>query len=334
MMDHHETCPICGSDRLVGLKDYSFTPDYFTDLNVLPEGTSYQQERLWIFFNHIMEKPTASLLTSTLCQSCSFIFLNPRLTQKDILTKYKAIEILGLDRKRHQREKDLSNVEKRANRIYQTIKEFRPGSEECILDYGGAEGHLLIPFLDSGDKGYLIDYIEYDQFDSRITYLGSDHSDLLQELQFDIILINHTLEHVGDPVQLLIDLAAYLKPGGLFYIEVPLGAWLEWEFLNEPVTHLNFFSDESLVKTVERAGLYTQFIQSQWQWAISGISPCINLIASNEPSRQKIKIVPFEKQMRGHTYILGGLKCNWRYYMKLVVKHFWNRILTSKLDLK
>ena len=54
--------------------------------------------------------------------------------------------------------------------------------------------------------------------DVRTAHLGPD---LFEGESFDLIRLNHVLEHLNDPVKYLAMIRAWLAPGGVLYIEVP-----------------------------------------------------------------------------------------------------------------
>ena len=313
------------------MKKHTFSPDERIKSPNLSEGVSDQEERLWIYFHKILKSLAPAEVDSTLCQSCDFIFSNPRFTEQDIQEKYQTIDQLGFDQQRHQ-QKGLPKSKLRGDRILQLIRSQTIGNSAAgnlkILDYGGAEGYLLEPFIEIGYEGYLIDFIQYQTTHPNIQYLGRDLNALGNNDRFDVILLLHTLEHVVDPVGLLKGLGQYLKPGGLLYIEVPLGAWLEWEFLREPVTHLNFFSESSLQNCTSIAGLQTSFINTQWQWVTTKKGLCVNLIATNRKVNNPPTIKALKKQMAGITYYPEALRENFKYYTKLVAKHYLDRLRT------
>ena len=293
------------------------------------EWTDFEK-RLWIFFRHILKDDSPQPISMLLCHSCDFIFTNPRLSTSDIQTKYKAIDDLNLG------EKVLSPTRKanligRSKRIFELIQsQLTTGagqfSDLSILDYGGAEGFLLLPFLDKGARGYLVDFLEFPSPDDRIQYLGRDLEDVPPSMKFDVVFLLHTLEHVVEPVELIRALGKYLKPGGVLYIEVPLGAWLEWEFLREPLTHVNFFSESSLANAVSIAGMYPKYVESRWQMVTSTHNLCINLIASNDKNTPCPKMTPLAKQMNGLTYYRESLRHNFKYYTKLVARQKLSKI--------
>ena len=75
---------------------------------------------------------------------------------------------------------------------------------------------------------------------------------------FDVIVMNHVVEHVSDPIRLLKQATRLLRPGGILHIAVPNVA--AWEARLSGWTsylpyHLIYFNQASLEKAVVRAGL-------------------------------------------------------------------------------
>jgi SAM-dependent methyltransferase len=318
-------CPICGHHHNETIHQYHFLPKKIHLLAepALPATISSDDERLWILFNKLAQTNEEVLLEMKYCNHCGFICASPRLTEEDIYIKYSTLDQLGFDKKRHLSSPSY-NMDKRSQRVYNyctsVVQDLKTSDSADILDYGGAEGELLLPFLDKGFKGYLADYIDYPNADERITYLGKDYNDIAADQKFDLILLLHTLEHVVNPVQLLEKLRSFLKPGGCIYVEVPLGAWLEWNNLREPLTHVNFFSEQSLTYCLEEAGLSVEAIESNWQWVTRSKTPCINIIGSNERKKRSIAVKSTKKQMHPFHCFFDALKTNPRYYGKLMLK--------------
>lgn len=328
-METLKNCPICHSQRIKTIKQHVFSPTDRLKETHLPKDVTDQEERLWIYFHKLVKQIAPAVVSSTQCFHCDFIFSNPRLSESDIQTKYQTIEMLGFDQKRHQ-QKGMASFKERSARIHKLISQNLPtsltGQKLRVLDYGGAEGYLLLPFIDQGHEGCLIDFVEYEQTPPQVQYLGRDLSALNADAKFDIILLLHTLEHVIHPIELVKALGDRLSPNGIIYIEVPLGAWLEWEFLREPVTHVNFFSETSLNKVAELADLYPYFMDSGWQWVTTYQIPCINLLASKTRTSSSLKLKPIQQQMNGLSYYWGGARHNFKYYTKLLFKHYLHRL--------
>ena len=70
-----------------------------------------------------------------------------------------------------------------------------------------------------------------------------------------MIICSHVLEHLVDPTEVVRSLADYLLDDGIIYVEVPLEIWDCIPLPVEPVTHINFFSPESLRILLEVSGL-------------------------------------------------------------------------------
>lgn len=84
---------------------------------------------------------------------------------------------------------------------------------------------------------------------------------LRADARFDLIIMFHVLEHIGEPVALLRECAKRLAPGGRLIANVPnFSSWQsrfagsEWLHLDVP-RHLVHFTPRTLTATLERAGL-------------------------------------------------------------------------------
>jgi len=80
---------------------------------------------------------------------------------------------------------------------------------------------------------------------------------LPDQQRFDVVVMNHVLEHVSDPQSLLKGALAHLKPGGVLHLAVPnVAAWEArlpgWNSY-EPY-HLLYFTPRTLRATAEKAG--------------------------------------------------------------------------------
>ncbi len=86
--------------------------------------------------------------------------------------------------------------------------------------------------------------------------------------KFDAVLMNHVIEHVHDPVNLLRECHRILRPGGLLVVATPNAESLghnyfgaNWRVL-EPPRHLTIFSSRTLFQLAEEAGFSTPQIRT------------------------------------------------------------------------
>lgn len=275
-----KTCPVCGSADLELLKRYSFTLRGLDGQEELPARLTYNEERLLVFFQEIWTNGPVAEIDIDRCGSCGMLFSNPRFTAEDIRVKYESIERLESVSDRH-RENPPSRTGERAGRIHSLIGDslgVRPEGLR-VLDYGGAQGYNLLPFLPE-NHCFLLDYVTH-EYSEGILCLGKDIEDLAEGETFDVILLCHVLEHATDPLDLVEGLASRLPDEGLLYVEVPLGAFREWRKLKEPLTHVNFFSEESIYNCLERAGMDIVNLFTVYQWVTHSKRWNVVLIARN-----------------------------------------------------
>jgi SAM-dependent methyltransferase len=276
-----EYCPACGSRIFRKLKEHVFKKRADNG-----DGASRDivRERLWILFNTVLPGAETATFNILRCESCGLIFTDPRFTEDEMKLKYDAISELGGVKRRLEEDPPI-HMEKRASRIYGLVDRFicdpRPPAPR-ILDYGGASGYILLPFVKSYECGVL-DYEEW-KLPEGIKYWGKDLSSLDATDRFDAILLLHTLEHIIQPRELLTELCCHLNDGGILYIEVPLGCFQEWRFIREPLTHINFFSEESLCKCFARCGLKVLYVRTSYQRVTRGKTWCVNILGGKQPS--------------------------------------------------
>lgn len=140
---------------------------------------------------------------------------------------------------------------------------------------------------------------------------------------FDVIVMNHVLEHVQHPVEFLMDVGRLLAPGGVVHIAVPnvacwqasLSGWTSFE-----PYHLTYFAPETLRVTVTRSSLWikhfgTRDSFSGWFLALLRTALGVNR-ASGAATRASISTIgkvvrpraaPFENAYRIAMVLAGGV---------------------------
>jgi len=199
-----------------------------------------------VLFNVWFTKESTIRLTTYYCNRCGFSTFFPRPTDQDIIDKYKyllavegdvggqtgfSIYAKKLDRRR-------------AMHVYNYCIKYSSKVKVKVLDYGGGNGKLLENFAADGHHCYIIDYNENPL--PGIIKLSNDRTDFKHDMRFDIIICSHVLEHVSDITKLVEFFKDRLLPNGLVYAEVPHEIWAGIKIDADPVTHVNFFTENSL----------------------------------------------------------------------------------------
>lgn len=310
-------CPACKGGDLQIFKNYQFVLPEAKEYNKLTGDLTYDYEKLWIFFEKIWNDKSPAEIDATLCTSCGLIFTNPRFTEEEIKTKYQIVGELESAKKRRQKF-PASKTDERAERIYKLLSKLRRNELKLqkVLDYGGGEGYNLLPFIQAGNSCYLTDYVKKD-YSEGVNYSGRDVCDLKDDERFDVILFCHTLEHVIEPKRILSDLVSHLAEGGMLYVEVPLGSFREWQSLREPLTHVNFFSEEAVFKCLRSVGLDIIHLSTAYQWVTHSKMCCINIVGSKQKGNTITKFRTTQQQMQSP---------NQYYYLKQQTKKVWKSL--------
>ena len=95
-----------------------------------------------------------------------------------------------------------------------------------VLDVGAGSGEFVFLMARLGKTVEGIEpnigYAEYCRetlgVDVRTSHLASD---LFRDGQFDLIRVNHVLEHLNDPIKYLGQMSRWIREQGLIYVEVP-----------------------------------------------------------------------------------------------------------------
>ena len=129
-----------------------------------------------------------------------------------------------------------------------------------VLDVGAGHGWIA-DWLVSALRGRALsyDYVEPDDAMSALIEARAKSANLrrLREWRdvgaaYDLVFLDHVLEHVTDPLELLVALRGRLAPGAVAYIEVPNA---DYRFKRNVFPHTFFFTHAALARLADRAGL-------------------------------------------------------------------------------
>jgi len=216
------------------------------------------------------------------CRHCGLVYRRNELTDKEIDTLYKN-KSNELERWNNYSKNKL----KKNRRTYQQLKGFiGQFKEDTILDVAeirANDGSLL--WLLKND-GYNVSGVEptedlvayskqrYDVelIDGYVAY------DTFPNDSMDLILCLYTVEHFTDPMESLHYINSFLKPSGLFYVEIP--HIFERSHKIFGVGHVTLFSRNTIVKMLVKCGFKVKYIDTKGYGG--GRNTALRILASRE----------------------------------------------------
>jgi SAM-dependent methyltransferase len=202
------------------------------------------------------------------CNGCGLVLTNPQPTDAALGRFYR-------DHYRRFYQKvavpDLKYIaaykkdERSANTALFLKKQGKLLANSRVLDIGAAEGSMLKAIADLFPDAVRVAVEPNPDFGCfAVSYAGCDLFPEIDDVagqKFDLVILNHVLEHVKDPVPFLKKIGALLAPGGSFYIDVPSVAG--YDGLHDfHVAHIYHFGQVSLSNLVARAGFSVSLLQT------------------------------------------------------------------------
>ncbi len=218
------------------------------------------------------------------CRRCRHLYLNPRPAASDLGVIYPSHyyafaenqsgnPIVEFFRKRWEGEK---------------VREFRGIAGEGkkkILDVGCGEGRFLSILKEFGSSDWELVGIDFDEKAvARCRERGfraeaKRIEDFQSEEKFDVVIMFQLIEHVEDPAAVCRQVRRILNPRGIFIVETPNPAGLDyhcfkksyWGHYHFP-RHWNLFTEANLRKMLEEGGFWikdTRALLAPACWIIS-----------------------------------------------------------------
>lgn len=240
-------CPVCGVTRWRELGHRTYRA------SEAPSRSVYVRKRYQVMFSDWFPGQDHVRITSLLCTCCGLITYRPRPGNDDLDAKYRRLH----QRETPSRRRRMTEVDRaRAAEVFSHAVRLSGRTvlrDQAVLDFGGGDGRLMLPFVEAGCRCDLVDYVSESQ--PGVTRRASVLAEVPVTARYDWIVACHVLEHLASPLETVRELASRLGPGGVLFVEVPLEIWGRPPLLPEPVTHINFFTRSSLRYLIEMAGL-------------------------------------------------------------------------------
>ena len=210
------------------------------------------------------------------CKNCGLMFMGVTINQKKIeehypkeYYSYKEIDTNSLKLKIKMLLYNLyfnpKNRSKLLRLVFLPLLTFSRGAiispNKKLLDIGSGSGQFLYEMKDFGMEGHGIEPGNFDKESAKRHCLNIKNTDLIKakypKEYFDIITMNHVLEHIPDPAKNIKEIYRILKKNGRLIVGVPnynSFAYLlfgkNWYQLDVP-RHLHDFSDKMLIRKLK-----------------------------------------------------------------------------------
>lgn len=232
------------SDRVFGWAPVEIDKSW--GLQTIPNGIAY------------------TVCNSLLCSDCGLLFLDIRFNEKELTYLYQDYRGEEYTKLRDKYEPGYSekNIELISGVPHiSAVENFLTPIVHfplSILDWGGDTGknspfkskNELLHVYDISDKN-AVEGVEIVSKEKAATF------------SYNLIVCSNVLEHVPYPEDILLDIANFMNEDTLLYIEVPFEDLMKTSVGDLSVVarkkhwheHINFYSEKSLLKLIERCGL-------------------------------------------------------------------------------
>jgi SAM-dependent methyltransferase len=275
------------------------------------------------------------------CKNCGLIFLHPQPSTKDLIMHYpNNYSVLEEGKIEHYRKLftlietfyqycNLKSNESKflklinlffspISSLFRTTKYVEKGNS---LDVGCGIGYFPLVMQYLGMNAYGVEPGDFDDELSKRYNLNIFNGTLLEAKYddnfFDLITVNHILEHVSNPYKLMIELNRILKENGHIIIATPISDSFAfklfgkyWAQIDTP-RHLFIFSNDVLKKYAEKCGFEVIKIRYNSTPAFQIISSVIYLIENKinrKFFRSSIKNPLFNVLLMPLTFILNLIR--------------------------
>jgi 2-polyprenyl-3-methyl-5-hydroxy-6-metoxy-1,4-benzoquinol methylase len=216
------------------------------------------------------------------CARCGHVYLNPRPSERDLSVIYPSnyYTLTGTP-----------GLVGRMQRFWERGKvrrygEFVGPGPRRILDAGCGDGRFLDVLRAFGPSDWELVGIDFDPnavakcsergFEAYATRIEDFDQ---QDGTFDAVVMLQLIEHVDDPLKISRRVHSMLRPGGVFIVETPNLAGLDFEWFKGRwwghyhfPRHWNLFSTDKLHHMLEAAGFEiadTEYLISTSAWTVS-----------------------------------------------------------------
>lgn len=205
------------------------------------------------------------------CKKCGLIYTNPR-PKQSIISEYYPDDYWDIDEATKSSEAKLKLfIHKFINKFSYKLT-IAPQIDGKILDIGCGDGKLLFKLKKDGWRTYGVETSELaaeyaqNKYDIEI-FNGTVEEAQFEDETFDVVILNHVLEHLSDPTATLNEINRIMAEGGILAVGIPNAGSFEAKFFKKYWTawelprHLYHFTPETASSLLEKTGFEEQIIK-------------------------------------------------------------------------
>lgn len=199
-------------------------------------------------------------LTTVVCNGCGLVQSAPIPTNEELSTFYKENYRTDYKLSYRPKKKHVWRYAPGALRRVRKIQQYINKDQTKILDIGSGSGEFLYMCKEVGLETQGVEpnkgYADYTINDLGLNVFNSTFEETdFTEGTFDIINLNHVLEHLPRPFEILSTINKLLKKGGIFAVDVPNVE----ETTHAPFTHFHYahiynYNHDTLKALLNKAG--------------------------------------------------------------------------------
>jgi len=229
------------------------------------------------------------------CRRCSFIYVNPKLTQEETKRVYLP---------EYYQERQIAQESPFFTRIYQKhlrfIQQYKRNG--TLLDIGCGTGYFLYLAYKEGWQvaGVEISISSVQKIKENYgieAFPGELHQANFEGNFFDVVTLWHVLEHLAEPKAVLSEIARILHPKGLLAMATPNLSGMSTDFLGQksrifnPKEHLYYYTPETLCRLLRRCGFRVLKVRTQNLYLYNIVSTVVPLFRGKRSQDNQVQAI-------------------------------------------
>ncbi len=234
-----------------------------------------------------MEHPRIKIrLNTVVCRECRFVYQRERFTEELLSDLYGNDTSFDFGSKAEETAKVRAGLLERQAVISRAMNAAGIRPPASVLDVGGGRGECCKHLVDQ-HRVVVADATSAEPVDPRIEKLPGLLNSNITEAAFDVVIMNHVLEHVFSPTDLLGIGSRALKPGGTLIVEVPFELYTPLLFRHlGDWRHVAYFSRHTLSRFLEKTGFTVSRLELEMGAYAARRLPVIRAVARKEQSAE------------------------------------------------